>query len=107
MPHAYYYDVPSTPEMYRAVVAEMDAPPGGLISHLVVRHEQGPSPLRRVAKSHRLGAVSRRRRPSGSRASVDGRLGNVSVKAAHEPQTALILLPVGWAKSMVGVELRW
>ena len=41
MPHAYYYDVPSTPEMYRAVTAEMDAPPTGLISHLVVRHEQG------------------------------------------------------------------
>lgn len=42
MPHAYYYDVPSTPQMYGAVVAEMGGVrPKGLISHLVVRHEQG------------------------------------------------------------------
>ena len=39
MPYAYYYDVPSTPQMYRAVTAEIgDHPPAGLISHLVV-HE--------------------------------------------------------------------
>lgn len=42
MPHAYYYDVPSTPEMYRAVIAEMGAAPRtGMISHLVVRYDQG------------------------------------------------------------------
>lgn len=42
MPHAYYYDVPSTPETYRAVIAELgDARPTGLISHLVVKHDKG------------------------------------------------------------------
>jgi len=42
MPYAYYYDVPSTPEMYRAVTAEIgDHPPTGLISHLVVHENDG------------------------------------------------------------------
>jgi len=42
MSYAYYYDVPSTPEMYRSVIAEMgDVKPGGLISHLVVKHDNG------------------------------------------------------------------
>ncbi len=42
MTHAYYYDVPSTPEMHRAVTAEMgDVQPSGLITHLVVRHDGG------------------------------------------------------------------
>jgi hypothetical protein len=41
MPYAYYYDVPSTPEMYRAVTAEIgNQRPAGLISHLVV-HKSG------------------------------------------------------------------
>ena len=40
--HAYYYDVPSTPEQYRSVIAEMgDAKPDGLITHLVVKHDEG------------------------------------------------------------------
>jgi hypothetical protein len=42
MPYAYYYDVPSTPEMYRAVTAEIgDQRPVGLISHLVVHENDG------------------------------------------------------------------
>ena len=42
MPYAYYYDVPSTPEMYRAVTAEIgDQRPAGLISHLVVHASGG------------------------------------------------------------------
>jgi hypothetical protein len=42
MSYAYYYDVPSTPEMYSSVVTEMgDAQPAGLISHLVVKHDMG------------------------------------------------------------------
>ena len=42
MSYAYYYDVPSTPEMYRSVLTEMgDAQPAGLLSHLVVKHDKG------------------------------------------------------------------
>ena len=42
MPYAYYYDVPSTPEMYRVVTAEIgDQRPAGLISHLVVQESGG------------------------------------------------------------------
>ena len=42
MPYANYYDVPSTPQMYRAVTAEIgDHPPAGLISHLVVHENDG------------------------------------------------------------------
>ena len=42
MTHAYFYDVPSTPEMYDTVIREIGSHrPPGLISHLVVRHERG------------------------------------------------------------------
>ncbi len=42
MPHAYFYDVPSTPEMYETVTKEIGTHrPAGLISHLVVRHDGG------------------------------------------------------------------
>jgi hypothetical protein len=42
MTHAYFYDVPSTPEMYRIITTEIGTDhPAGLISQLVVRHEQG------------------------------------------------------------------
>ncbi len=42
MTHAYFYDVPSTPEMYDTITKEIGSDrPAGLITHLVVRHEGG------------------------------------------------------------------
>jgi hypothetical protein len=42
MTYAYFYDVPSTPEMHDTVTREIGPQrPHGLISHVVVRHGQG------------------------------------------------------------------